>query len=286
MDFDKQTSRPTAKHRDGPGPGAYAYENKTACNHKNRRVKSTAKTRKNSTCIKPPLAIEKERKSGGGINSENAPVIDTEEILRAEHVERATHLLRQIELEPAKEKTIEPSTRNDLDLDSDSDSDSNRHGDHVIDSNKDKNNVDNDDFCFLAGGWDPKPDNGEQNESVVSLDPAAMLSLKKNVGTHLSIDQATVALGKFVDALFNRSLNAFQTNKAAEQWCVCRGMPASKGSVVLAVARHLKDVVSPHNRRERNLEISQRLEQTFPTEATEATESKMEPESKSEGKKK
>ena len=138
-------------------------------------------------------------------------------------------------------------------------------------NHKDKNNVDNDDFCFLAGGWDPKPDNGEQNESVVSLDPAAMLSLKKNVGTHLSIDQATVALGKFVDALFNRSLNAFQTNKAAEQWCVCRGMPASKGSVVLAVARHLKDVVSPHNRRERNLEISQRLEQTFPTEATEAT---------------
>lgn len=276
MDFRKQTSRPTAKHQDGPGPGAYVYENKTACNHKNRRVKSSAKTRrKNST--KSPLVIEKVRKSGGGIDSENPPVIDTEEFVRVEETLRAEHV------EPAKEKTIEPSTRNDIDLDSDSDSDSDRHGDHVIDSDKDQDNVDNDDFCFLAGRWDLKPDNGEQNESVVPLDPAAMLLLKKNIGP--TTQQDRIALGKFVDALFNRSLNAFQTNKAAELWCVCRGMPASKGSVVLAVARHLKDVVSPHNRRERNLEISQRLEQTFPTEAT---ESKMEPESmhKDEGKKK
>jgi hypothetical protein len=228
IDFGKQTSRPTAKHRDGPGPGA--CDNKSTRPNKYRTTKPTLKR-----------AIEQESKT----SEDDVGVAVRWQAVELEHMELAAKLLREMELEPVKENAILEIT-----------------------SSKNQSAVDdNDDFCFLAGGWDPKPSNGDQGESAVLLDPVALPSSKNGIGTHLSVDQvalATAALGKFVAALFDRSLNAFQTNKAAEHWCVCRGMPASKGPVVLSVARHLKEVVSPHNRRERSVEISQRLEQTFP----------------------
>jgi hypothetical protein len=74
------------------------------------------------------------------------------------------------------------------------------------------------------------------------------------------IATASAALVTFVTTLFDRKSNNAVQKKAASEWCVCRGHKKEQGTVVLSVARHLKDAYSS---KEAHVEIVTRLEETF-----------------------
>ena len=125
---------------------------------------------------------------------------------------------------------------------------------------------DDDDFCFEAGSWDPI----EINQSMHSPTPTPACNSPPTTPQTPQTPQiiaakAKAALSLFVGALFARKSNLHLKYKAAENWCVYRGLGKDKASVVVSVARHLKDalVLSKKSRQEQNLEITRRLEHTF-----------------------
>ena len=75
------------------------------------------------------------------------------------------------------------------------------------------------------------------------------------------IATASAALVTFVTTLFDRKSNNAVQKKAASEWCVCRGHKKEQGTVVLSVARHLKEASS--SSKEAHVEIVTQLEQTF-----------------------
>jgi hypothetical protein len=157
-------------------------------------------------------------------------------------IEKTRHLTAEIKHDTNRENNTHETPENEIDIDDE------------IDTDYDT------DFVWAKRG-------GTKKEEVTSA-----LTAKTDAGgagSHHSTDafkreqqveRASKALTSFVSILYDRQKSHPQQITAASEWCVYRGLKREQGTVVVSVARHLKEASSS---KARNTEIESRLNQMF-----------------------
>jgi|TARA_B110000208_G_scaffold174868_1_gene219936 hypothetical protein len=240
-DLGRHGSEPRSTQRRGQHSGRTSQE-------KNRKPKLLKKNSNSFSSLDTTRKIKKKQHHHQTRKPKQAAAIETvtrQYILPIEQIRQARHLLQEMSVEPGEwdqdKKTSSISPQLSIPPSPPQNSDS---------------------FCFLPGVWDQDKKTSSIPPLSIPPSPPQLQPVMKQ--KQPQEEQARDALSKFVDVLFSKSSTSYETNKAAKQWCIYRGIKESQGAVVVSVARHIKNAASSkQSRLEQNEEIKTRLEGCF-----------------------